>query len=70
MGKKKMKIASWLISHNLLTVDQANVVLAEQQKQSGHVKERFGRIAVNLGFISEAQLNSAYLAKEREETGF
>jgi hypothetical protein len=70
MGKKKMKLASWLISRNLITVEQANAVMEEQKQQGGHIKERFGRIAVNLGFITEAQLNKACLDKERDETGF
>jgi hypothetical protein len=70
MGKKKMKLASWLVAHSLMTLDQANTVIAEQAKQTGHIKDRFGRIAVNMGFITEAQLNKAALDKEREETGF
>ena len=69
MGKKKMKLASWLISRNLMTVEQANAVMEEQKKQGGHIKDRFGRIAVNMGFISEAQLNRACLEKERDEVG-
>ena len=67
MGKKKMKLASWLISSKLMTVEQANAVMEEQKKQGGHIKERFGRIAVNMGFITEAQLNRACLEKEKEE---
>ena len=67
MGKKKMKLASWLVSHNLMTVDQANDVIAEQGKQSGHIKDRFGRIAVKKGYITEATLNKACLDKERDE---
>jgi hypothetical protein len=70
MGKKKMKLASWLVSHSLMTVDQANEVMAEQGKQSGHIKDRFGRIAVQKGYISEAALNKACLEKEREEVSF
>jgi len=67
MGKKKMKLATWLVSHKLLSVDQANEVMTEWEKQTGHIKERFGRIAVNKGFITEAQLNAACLDKERDE---
>jgi len=64
-----MKLASWLISRNLLTVEQANAVMEKQKKQDGHIKDRFGRIAVNMGFITEAQLNHACLEKERDEVG-
>jgi hypothetical protein len=67
MGKKKMKLATWLVSHKLMTVEQANTVMKEQEKQTGHIKDMFGRIAVKKGFITEAQLNRAVLDKEREE---
>jgi hypothetical protein len=67
MGKKKMKLATWLVSHQLMTVDQANEVMKEWNSQTGHIKDRIGRIAVKKGFISEAQLNKACLDKEREE---
>jgi hypothetical protein len=67
---KKMKLASWLISHRLITVEQANDVMQELKSQTGHIRERFGRIAVKKGFISEAQLNKACLEKEREETSW
>jgi hypothetical protein len=70
MGKKKMKLASWLVSHQLITVDQANEVMREWNSQTGHIKDRVGRIAVKKGFISEAQLNKACLDKEREELIF
>jgi hypothetical protein len=70
MAKKKMKLASWLVSHHLITVDQAHDVMDEWKAQSGHIKDRFGRIAVKKGYISEAQLNKACLEKEREELTF
>ena len=70
MAIKKMKLASWLVSHRLITVDQANEVMQEWNSQTGHIKDRFGRIAVKKGFISEAQLNKACIDKEREETPF
>jgi hypothetical protein len=70
MGKKKMKLASWLVSHQLITVDQANEVMKEWNSQTGHIRDRVGRIAVKKGFISEAQLNKACLDKEREELIF
>ena len=65
-----MKLASWLVSHQLITVDQANEVMREWNSQTGHIKDRVGRIAVKKGFISEAQLNKACLDKEREELIF
>ncbi len=67
MTKKKMKLASWLIAHKLLTVSQAEEIMKEQGTQTGHIKDRFGRIAVKKGYISEASLNKACLEKEREE---
>ncbi len=62
-----MKLATWLVSHRLITVEQANDVMQDWGKQTGHIKERFGRIAVKKGYISEAQLNRACLEKEKEE---
>ena len=67
MAKKKMKLASWLVSHHLMTVDQANEVMQEWNTQTGHIKDRFGRIAVKRGYLTEAQLNKACVEKEREE---
>jgi len=65
-----MRLATWLVSHNLMTLDQAREVMHWQQEQTGHIRDRFGRIAVNMGFISEETLTRAYLAKEREEAQF
>ncbi len=67
MGKKKMKLASWLVSKKLITVEQAQKVMQEQETQKGSLKDRFGRIAVKKGFITEAALNKAILAKDRDE---
>jgi hypothetical protein len=69
MKKKKMRLASYLIANNYMTADQARLVLVEQEKQSGSFKERFGRIAVKKGFITEARLNGAVLSWEREQAG-
>lgn len=70
MGKKKMRLATWLISKKFLTVEQAQEVLAAQEKQGGRMHDRFGRIAVKKGFITESDLNKAILAKERDEAGY
>ena len=59
-----MRLATWLVSHNLMTLDQANEVMHEQRQQTGHIRDRFGRIAVKKGYISEEALTRAYLAKE------
>jgi len=67
MAIKRMRLATWLVSHNLMTLDQANQVMHEQRQQTGHIRDRFGRIAVKKGYISEEALTRAYLAKEREE---
>ena len=67
---KRMRLATWLVSHNLMTLDQAQEVMRWQREQTGRIRDRFGRIAVNMGFISEETLTRAYLAKEREEAQF
>ncbi len=61
-----MKLATWLVSKKLLTVEQAQKVMQAQEKQKG-IHDRFGRIAVKLGYISESQLNKAIMAKEKDE---
>jgi hypothetical protein len=66
MAKKKMKLATWLVSKKLITVEQAQRVMQEQQKQGG-IHDRFGRIAVRLGYITEPQLDRAVMAKEKDE---
>jgi len=66
MAKKKMKLASWLVSKKLLTIEQAQKVMEEQEKHKG-IRDRFGRIAVKMGYITEAQLNKAIMAKEKDE---
>jgi len=70
MGKKKMKLATFLIQKGLISVDQAQQIMKEQETMKGPMKERFGRIAVKKGYISECALTRAILAKEREEAGF
>jgi len=70
MGKKKMKLATFLIQKGLISVDQAQQIMKEQETMKGPIKERFGRIAVKKGYISESALTRAILAKEREEAGF
>ena len=67
---KRMRLATWLVSHNLMTLDQAQQVMRWQREQTGRIRDRFGRIAVNMGFITEEALTRAYLAKEREEAQF
>ena len=68
-AKKQMRLATYLIEHKLMTVAQAQEILSEQGRQGSHIHDRFGRIAVKKGFITEAQLNKAILEKDREESG-
>lgn len=67
---KHMKLATYLIENGYLTVEQAQEVMKEQEGSGAKRKERFGRIAVKKGFISENKLNQAVLKKEREEFGY
>ena len=70
MAKKKLRIASYLISKGLLSVEKAKEIMQEQDGKSGITKEMFGRIAVKKGYITEDALNKAIVAKEREEAGY
>ena len=66
---KKMRIGSYMVKNGFLTLEQAQMILQTQQKSESMHKERFGRIAVNLGYISEKVLNKIVLQKEKQEFG-
>jgi hypothetical protein len=68
--KKQMRLATYLIEKKLLSVAQAQESLSEQGQQGGRIHDRFGRLAVKKGYISEATLNKAIIEKDREEAGF
>jgi len=70
VAKKKYKLASYLIAKGLITREQAREIMAEQDEKRGPIRERFGRIAVRKGYITESQLNRAIMEKEREEAGY
>ncbi len=67
--KKQMRLATYLIEKKLLTVEQAQEILAEQSRAGGRIHDMFGRIAVKKGYITEAALNKAIVQKDREESG-
>jgi hypothetical protein len=62
-----MRIGTYLVKKGLLTLDQANDVMREQSGKGGPDRERFGRIAVNKGYISEEVMTKAFLEKSRED---
>jgi hypothetical protein len=63
-----MRIGTYLVKKGLLTLDQANEIMREQSKRRGMSRERFGRIAVNKGYISEEAMTKAFLEKSREDS--
>jgi hypothetical protein len=67
--KKQMRLATYLIEKKLITVAQAQEILADQGHQGGRIHDMFGRLAVKKGYISEADLNKAIIEKDREESG-
>jgi hypothetical protein len=64
---KNMRIGTYLVREGLLTREQAQQVIDEQAGGQGPLKERFGRIAARLGFLSERDVDRAFLAKSRRE---
>jgi hypothetical protein len=52
-----MRIASCLIKQGLISLEQAQFIIREQEKSAAH--ERFGAIAVKRGFITEDLLEEA-----------
>jgi len=67
---QKMKLGTYLVKNGFISLDQAQKILEVQQKgDDGSNKQRFGRIAINLGYLSEKMLNRIVLEKERKEFG-
>ena len=62
-----MKIGKYLVTRGFLESKQVENVLKEQQKNKDALRTRFGRIAINKGYISEKNLNSAMLEKYQSE---
>jgi hypothetical protein len=66
-----MKLGTYLVQKGLLTQEQAQEALEEQQRRSSENPEllgpRFGRVAIDLGYISERPLERAFLDKTQEE---
>ena len=57
-----MRIASYLIHKGLISLEQAQTIIKQQQSGEGP-RERFGEIAVRLGFINEDVLERAVREK-------
>jgi uncharacterized protein YtpQ (UPF0354 family) len=62
-----MKIGKYLIQKGLINQKQVDEVLKEQIKKDTIFRNRFGRIAINKGFITEKMLNQAILEKYQTE---
>ncbi len=66
-GKPKLKIGSYLVSRGLISVEQAKKIKLIQEKLGPDKSERFGRIAVEVGFIKESELKQAMREKHELE---
>jgi hypothetical protein len=55
---RPLRIASYLIQKGLISLEQAQTVIRQQEANQGD-RQRFGDIAVRLGFISADALNRA-----------
>ena len=64
-----LKIGSYLVRKGLLNETQVKKILKLQQRNSG-IHKRFGRIAVNLGYIKENVFHSNIITKYKEEMVF
>ncbi len=67
---KVSKIGIYLLRKGLITQDQVNEVLSEQSKINDFTRSRFGRIAVNKGYITEHALNLAMMEKYESEKNY
>jgi len=66
---KKMKIATYLVKEGYISLNQANKIIEIQKGMPSSRRQRFGRIAINNGFIAENILNKVLLKKEKKEFG-
>ncbi len=67
--RSRMKIGKYLVSKGLLSVEEEKTVAAIQQKMSPEERERFGKIAVEVGYIKESMLKEAMKEKREKEKG-
>jgi hypothetical protein len=63
---RKMKIGQYLVSRGLLSVSQAKQIAELQEETS---EERFGKIAVRMGYITPELIKNAMRDKQRMESG-
>lgn len=63
---KSMKIGTYLVYKGFLNVKQAKTVLSEQNQMKG-IKHRFGRIAIQKGYISENRLSEVMMTRYQSE---
>lgn len=71
MPKEKQKFGTYMVENGYLTKEQAIEVLNAQNIQDENpceMNDRFGRIAVEKGFISEKKLREAFLNQAKEES--
>jgi|GEM_PF-4697867 len=64
-----MKIGKYLENKGLLKENQITTILKEQEKDKNKsfLRKRFGRIAVDKGYITEKALNYAMMEKYQVE---
>jgi hypothetical protein len=67
--KPKKKIGKYLVSKGLLSIEEEKAVATIQEKLPPEERERFGKIAVEVGFIKEEALKKAMQEKREEEKG-
>lgn len=66
-NKPKMKIGKYLVSKGLLSVEEERNVAAIQEKLGPDSTERFGQIAMKVGYISPKALKKAVEEKREQE---
>lgn len=69
MAKEKLLLATYMVDKGYLTQEQAEAVIREQSKGVPGRRDQFGKIAVQLGFITTPVLEKIVRQKEKEEAG-
>ena len=66
-NKPKMKIGKYLVSKGLLSVEEERNVAEIQKKLGPDSNEKFGQIAMKVGYVSSKALKQAVKEKREQQ---
>ncbi len=66
-SEKIIRMGEFMVKKNMLTQEQVNEIIKEQKKIKDFTRLRFGRIAINKGYMTENAVNKFMMEKYEEE---